>query len=170
MEPTLEYFLASITWPVILCLVLGLGLLILEMFTPGFGVPGVLGIILLIAAVMFMSGSLVYSLWLAMIILILVGVLLVVFFVSAHKGRIARSPIVLNDELTTDAGYVPTQDKRELAGKRGKALTFLRPSGAIEIEGKRVDAVTDGEFIPAETEIIVDRVEGIRVVVKRDRV
>ena len=167
MEPSVAHFLASITWPVIVCLVLGVGLLIVEMFTPGFGVPGVLGIILLIASVMFMSGSFVYSLWLALIILLIVGVLLIVFFVSAQKGRISRSPIVLNDELTTAGGYVSSEANLELVGKRGKALTYLRPAGSVEIDGRRLDVVADGEFIPEGTDIVVDRVESIRVIVKR---
>ncbi len=167
MEPTIAHFIASITWPVVVCLILGLGLLVVEMFTPGFGVPGVLGIILLIAAVMFMSGSFVYSLWLALVILLIVGVLLIIFFTSAQKGRISRSPIVLNDELTTSEGYVSSAVKPELVGKRGKALTYLRPAGSALIGGERLDVVTDGEFIPAETDIVVDRVESIRVIVKR---
>ncbi len=161
------HFFASITWPVVVCLILGVGLLIVEMFTPGFGVPGVLGIILLIASVMFMSGSFVYSLWLALVILLIVAVILVVFFISAQRGRISRSPIVLNDELTTEGGYVSATAKLDLVGKRGKALTYLRPAGTAEIEGKRLDVVADGEFIPEGTDIVVENVESIRVIVKR---
>ncbi len=167
MGPSLSHFLASITWPVIVCFILGIGLLVVEMFTPGFGVPGVLGIILLIASVMFMSGSFVYSLWLALVILLIVGVLLIIFFTSAQKGRISRSPIVLNDELTTNDGYVSSEAKTSLIGKRGKALTYLRPAGSAQIDGQRLDVVADGEFIPAETDIVVERVESIRVIVKR---
>ncbi len=157
----------SITWPVIVCMAMGIGLLVVEMFTPGFGVPGVLGIIFLIAAVMFMSGSFIYSLWLALVILLIVGVFIVVFFTSAQRGRISRSRIVLNDELTTLDGYVSSEAKPGLIGKRGRALTYLRPAGSAEIEGKRLDVVADGEFIPEGTEIIVESVESIRVVVKR---
>ncbi len=167
MEPSIAHFLDSITWPVVVCLIIGLGLLVVEMFTPGFGVPGVLGIILLIASVMFMSGSFVYSLWLALVILLIVGVLLIIFFTSAQKGRISRSPIVLNDELTTSDGYVSSEANTELAGKRGKALTYLRPAGTAEIGGRRLDVVTDGEFLPADTDIVVERVESIRIIVKR---
>ena len=53
-----------------------------------------------------------------------------------------------------------------LAGKRGVATTFLRPAGACEIEGQRIDCVSEAEVIPAGTSIEVVRVIGLRVIVK----
>lgn len=44
-------FLLYMGWPAITCLVLGLGLMIYEMFTPGFAVPGITGLILLALSV-----------------------------------------------------------------------------------------------------------------------
>jgi membrane-bound serine protease (ClpP class) len=38
----------------------------------------------------------------------------------------------------------------------------------VEIDGKRIDVVTEGEFIEANMPIVVSRVEGIRVIVKPD--
>ncbi|MCL5677467.1 MAG: nodulation protein NfeD, partial [Firmicutes bacterium] len=57
--------------------------------------------------------------------------------------------------------------KPGMAGKQGKAVTLLRPAGAAEIEGRRVDVVTEGDFIPAGATIVVRKVEGTRVVVER---
>ena len=36
--------------PILICAVVGIALIIVEMFMPGFGIPGVAGIILLIGA------------------------------------------------------------------------------------------------------------------------
>jgi len=50
-----------------------------------------------------------------------------------------------------------------LLGKTGKALTTLRPTGTALIDGKRVDVVTDGEYLPNNTDIKVIKVEGARI-------
>ena len=40
-------FIESIGWAAAVCLILGIALVIVEMFTPGFTVPGVVGFILI---------------------------------------------------------------------------------------------------------------------------
>ena len=45
----------------------------------------------------------------------------------------------------------------------------LRPSGIADVEGERVDVVSDGEFIEAGAQIVVSRVDGNRIVVRRRR-
>ena len=52
-----------------------------------------------------------------------------------------------------------------LLGREGQVVTPLRPAGTIEIEGRRVDAVSDGTYITAGTLVSVIQVEGSRVVV-----
>ena len=47
--------------------------------------------------------------------------------------------------------------------------SLLRPAGIAEIEGERVDVVSDGEFIEAGDSIAVVRVDGNRIVVRRLR-
>jgi membrane-bound ClpP family serine protease len=55
--------------------------------------------------------------------------------------------------------------KRDLAGKEGIAHTMLRPVGTAVIAGQRLDVVTRGEIIEANTPVKVIEVEGNRVVV-----
>jgi membrane-bound serine protease (ClpP class) len=52
-------------------------------------------------------------------------------------------------------------------GKSGTALSPLRPAGIAEIEGERVDVVSDGGFVDSGASIIVSRVDGNRIVVRR---
>ena len=42
-----------------------------------------------------------------------------------------------------------------------------RPEGVVEIEGERVDVVSDGELIVAGQFVEVTRVEGNKIVVRR---
>lgn len=54
-----------------------------------------------------------------------------------------------------------------LDGRRGVALSDLRPSGVAELDGERVDVVTTGEYIAAGDTIVVVRDEGYRRLVER---
>lgn len=54
-----------------------------------------------------------------------------------------------------------------LEGHTGIALSYLRPAGIAEIDGHRVDVVTEGEYIAAGDRIEVLRDDGYRRVVRR---
>jgi membrane-bound serine protease (ClpP class) len=55
----------------------------------------------------------------------------------------------------------------ELEGKSGTAVTPLRPSGTVRIEGRRYSAVTDGEFIEKDDTVTVKKTEGNRIEVRK---
>jgi membrane-bound serine protease (ClpP class) len=63
-------------------------------------------------------------------------------------------------------GSAPDSDQRWL-GKKGRASSALRPAGIAEIEGERVDVVSDGELIDAGQFVEVTHVDGNRIVVRR---
>jgi membrane-bound serine protease (ClpP class) len=48
-------------------------------------------------------------------------------------------------------------------------LSLLRPAGFAEIDGERVDVVAEGEMIEAGVPVVVSRMEGNRIVVRRRR-
>jgi membrane-bound serine protease (ClpP class) len=75
----------------------------------------------------------------------------------------------LKASTSTSDGYVSASPTiNTLLGKRGVALTDLRPSGAALIDGKRTDVLTEGSFIKRGTAVRVIRVEGSGVVVTED--
>ena len=51
--------------------------------------------------------------------------------------------------------------------KVGTTTTELRPTGFIEIEGIKLDALSDSGFIPRDTSVKVVRVEGSKIFVRR---
>ena len=55
-----------------------------------------------------------------------------------------------------------------LVGRVGTAATVLRPGGTMEIDGDRIDVVTEGDFVEAGTALRVLYVQGNRVVVAAD--
>ncbi len=151
---------------VLMLFVFGVALLMVEAFMPGLGVFGIAGLISTVLAIVLAASSVQTG----MVMLLIAIVLSAVFSVFAFRyfaGRGALRHIILSEEETAVLGYVAPLDQRELAGKEGVAVTSLRPSGAATINGKRIDVVSEGSFIPAGEKIIVERVEGVRIIVRR---
>jgi membrane-bound serine protease (ClpP class) len=53
-----------------------------------------------------------------------------------------------------------------LLGKKGIAKTILRPAGIVEIEGRPYDVVTRGEFVEAGKIVVVDEIQGNKIIVR----
>ncbi len=60
----------------------------------------------------------------------------------------------------------PAAISRRCAERRGVASSYLRPAGVALIGDRRVDVLTEGEFIAAGTPVKVTRVEGARIFVE----
>ena len=54
-----------------------------------------------------------------------------------------------------------------LIDKEGITLSELRPSGFIEIDGKKLDALSEGAFLAKNTPVKVVKVEGSKIFVRR---
>ena len=70
--------------------------------------------------------------------------------------------------LNKDMGEADATERGlpNLLQKEGVAASGLRPAGVAEIEGNRVDVVTQGEMISEGDRIQVTEVQGNRVVVE----
>jgi len=166
----MELLLANL--PIFVCFLLGLGLLIVEVFMPGFGLPGISGIILEVVSIVFTylwHGGLA-ALGMTLVILAVVAIVISLALRSVNKGRLSKSPIILNESENAADGYVATQDMEVFLGKEGVTTTVLRPTGMAEFEGVKLNVVADGEYIPKDVPVRVERVEGSRVVVRKMRV
>ena len=146
----------------IFLLVLGLAMVCLEVFIPG-GVVGTLGAFALIGCVImaFVSHGTTFGLyWLSGVMIItLFGLFLSIKYLP---GSPAGKRLFLN---SSEKGYSASEGGLvELSGKTGTALTDLRPAGMVDIDGSRIDVVTDGEYIKKGSKVKIIRVEGNRVV------
>ena len=155
--------------PILICAVVGIGLLIVEMFMPGFGIPGISGLILLFASVVFtwMQYGYVAGLGLAVILLAVVGLAVSLSLRSATKGRLSRSSLILKGAQTRDEGFIATEEQTMFVGRVGETFTVLRPAGIAEFDGERLNVVTAGEFIQKGVRVIVKEVEGARILVQQ---
>jgi membrane-bound ClpP family serine protease len=143
----------------------GIILLILELLITSFGILGVIGALCLFTSVVMASpnpGQAVVSLIVALVAAIIIIVLAFKYF--GNRGTWNR--FILRDRLTTEEGYVSNPEQSHLLGLKGTAITPLRPAGTALINGKRIDVVTQGEFIASGQAIEVTWIEGVRVVVR----
>lgn len=151
--------------PIIICAVIGIVLLVVEFFMPGFGLPGIGGLLLLAASVVltWMEHGAYAGLVATIVVLSLGSAAVIVFLRSATKGRISRSPLMLHDNLSTD----DAADMDKYLYRTGVTQTVLRPAGIALIDEDRVNVVSAGEYIESGTAIRVEEVEGSRVLVRK---
>ena len=164
------------SWEIVL-FGIGVALLLAEIFViPGFGIAGIAGLLLVIGSLLaalvanvgldFPSGASIASA-VSTMATTLVLFLVLAFSLGRYLPRSQRfNQLVLMPELTSASGYTSSDTVETLVGCVGTTLTPLRPSGAAEIEGERVDVTTAGEYIPLGTAVQVVRVRGSRVEVR----
>lgn len=132
---------------------------------PGHGVPGVLGVIALLAAVLLAFGLPFFFIAVETVstsIILTVVAFMLLTRVFPENAWMKRLTLVASQ----GSDYVTSSDFSALRGASGTAASFLRPAGIALIDGKRVDVLTEGEFIPVGTPIRVTRVEGARIFVE----
>ena len=160
MDPT--------TW-MILLLLLGVCLLIAEVFIPSGGVLGIGATLSLLGAVVF---AFRISPTAGTVTLVACLVLVPVVFFQGLR-ILPRTPfgrLMVLPEKEPRATAPPDQSAHRdtfnrLLGRTGKAVTSLRPAGMIDVGGDRIHVITEGEMIEAGTTVRVSQVDGNRVVV-----
>ena len=172
-----SYLIGLADWVEVILFVIGLALVAAEIFiTPGFGLLGGTGLLLLLASLVLAMQSFVipsdsYE-WQQVGVSVFTTTIALVlgFGVCALALRFlpkrSFAGLVLMDEQAASLGYdVASSDLQGLVGKRGQAVTVLRTAGKIEIDGQQVDVCTDGDYVEAGTMVTVLRVEGNRIFV-----
>jgi len=152
----------------ILLLVAALACVAAELFLPSHGVLAICAAILALLSIIF-----AYRVYPALGILIAVAVVIctpIVFFYAIKlypqtpmgKRVMLKSPSAnIKDPFAEES-----QRLAQLVGQRAVAATMLRPAGTIEVDGQRIDAVSEAEVIAAGTAVEILRVSGLKVIVK----
>lgn len=150
----------------LVALILGYVLLVVEMCIPGFGVPGVLGILLAVLGVITMQPTPLQALIVVLVFVVLLCIALAICLRSAAHGRLSKSRLVLN-EVATKGDAPEANDLNYFIGKTGMAHTPLRPAGIADFDGVRLSVLSEGDFIERGVPVRVEKVSGTRIVVSR---
>jgi membrane-bound serine protease (ClpP class) len=167
----LVFFLSHITmghvpWWIIFIFFLGLGLLVLELFvTPGWGIPGTLGLILMFASIFAAIGDPNKAAVSMLISMSITGTTLY-FAVKKLPHSDIWKKLTLHDKQSSSGGYNAIDNRPDLEGAVGVAATDLRPGGLALINEERIDVVTRGEYVKKDSPVRVAQVSGMRIVVE----
>jgi len=159
-----EFFRSIETVPAIL-FVIGIVLLIAEIFVPGFGFSGGTGTALIIIGIIMTANNFLEAFILILILLAIVTLFLILVLRSAKNGRLSKK-LVLRSAATREEGFSTSDDNSSLIGLEGVAATMLRPAGTGDFDGIRLDVVSEGEFIEPGAKIKIAFAQGRRIIVK----
>jgi membrane-bound serine protease (ClpP class) len=165
----------------IILFIVGLALLAVEIFvTPGFGVMGISGILLIGLSLVFSMQDFViprfdweWTLLGRNALVVFVGLIAAIagIAVIALLGPKTKlfDRLMLKTTITGTAGQdgsPSSPDYEALIGKIGIASTTLHPSGRVEIEGELYDADANGAFVDEGRGVKVTQVRGNHVIVR----
>jgi membrane-bound ClpP family serine protease len=157
--------LASASLLSIILFFLGVGLVVVEMFEPGFGFFGITGVISLIICIFVTAQSVSEGIVLTIFFFVILLILLGIFLTLLSKGKLPKR-LILHEAETLEQGFAGTEDLRYLMGKAGTVVKICRPVGNVDFDGAMLEVISQGEFIETGTEVEVIEIEGNRVVVK----
>lgn len=174
-----RYLVGLATYSEILLFVLGLTLILLEIFViPGFGLAGITGFFLVLFSLYLSSQSFVIprfpwqvSMTKDWVTNLGISVLVFLLFVFAMAKFLPKSiigqKVFLQTRLTKKEGFVSqSKDYTHLQGKTGKSISMLRPTGKAIFNDTTVNVISDCGFITNNTKIQVIRVDGKKVFVQ----
>ncbi|MCB7128279.1 MAG: hypothetical protein J3T61_01925 [Candidatus Brocadiales bacterium] len=175
-----KYMVGLAEVPEMIIFMLGIMLLGVEVLVlPGFGLFGVAGILtmmlgLVLAFQDFLVPQTPYNyeelrVNLLQILASMIGSIAVMAVLVRYLPDMplfGRLILRTSEEAALGFETVPVASKEDLVGKRGYAISTLRPSGRADIDGDVLDVVTQGEFIEADRMIEVVEIQGNRIVVK----
>jgi len=153
--------------PIIVCMLVGVVLLLVEVFMPGFGIPGISGCALLGAGVImtWIQFGAKVGLGVTVVVLALLAILISIAMRSVAKGKLGKSEFVLNEDMSSEREE--KDDMLSLIGEVGEVSTVLRPVGVAEFECGRLNVMTEGEYIERGAKVKITRVDGTNVFVKK---
>lgn len=152
--------MADPTITVVALLVTGYLLMAAEIFLiPGFGVAGIGGFVCLGAGCYLAYGHFGPAYGALTIVLVMASVTLVLLWIP--KSRFGRD--VVHSSTLADAHAAASALS---PGEHGVTESDLRPAGFARFGELRQSVVTEGEFIAADSKIVITEVRGSRVVVE----
>lgn len=148
---------------IIALVVVGIILLLAELVLPG-GVIGIGGAMCLLAAVVmtFVNYGVMAGFCAFLGVLVLGLIMLAIWMKNFQRLPFTRK-LVLNKALDDNS---EEEWLESLVGKKGRAVTKIAPSGHAEIEGKKIDVMTESGSIDKGKSVQVVKTSGPSIYVE----
>ncbi len=162
----------------ILLFAVGVGLIAVEVFLPGHIVPGIVGILCVLAAlilglidfdnvdfaVQWEAGYISRALTVVFGSILATAVLTYAAFKVLPESRFGRG-LMLSATVAARATDNVEPGQTSLIGKMGEAVTDLRPAGKVLVDGRRVEAKAERGYIDKGATVEVIKRDGFSLVV-----
>ena len=152
----------------IVVLVVGILLIGVEFYMPGFGVPGITGTICTAIGIYLTGANNSQRIIVGVIVIVFIAVMLVIS-ISIFSSKNIKSPMKLDTDLNGKNLFIEEQDMEYLVGKQGVALTDLRPAGKGEFDGVKFDVTSSTYFINKGKKLIITEISNNKIIVKEDK-
>ena len=157
-------------WVPALLLIVGLVMMIVEIFVSGFGFFGITGIISLVAGVIVricFGLNITQSLTLILLVIGFLTLSVMIMVWGAQYGILGKSGLFeRGTTLSKDYDKVDKQ-LRKLVGKVGKTISVLDLGGKAKIKGKIYDVVSISSYIEANVRIKVVEIKNNTIMVRK---
>lgn len=145
-------------------LIAGFILVGIEMVMPGFGVPGISGIAALIAGILLTAKDVEQGLTITVIVVVILVVMMTIIMMVLKR---VKSPIVLEEKLQQEHGFLNASDLEYLVGKEGVVTTDLKPGGKCQVEGVEFDVRSESGFLEKGTKVRISRIHEKTIMVRK---
>ena len=148
-------------WAIVL-LVIGLFILVVDIYIEGFGILGIVALAI-IAASLFITVAFVplgHFIVLGKIVVLVPGT---IFFFRFLKSKQLDGRLILTETLAEDK--IDVSGLEYFMGKEGITKTALRPQGTADFNGAGVEVCSESNYIPAGKRVKVVDVKGRKVLV-----
>ena len=152
--------------------ILGIGLLILgfilicvEVVVPGFGAPGIAGIVSLVVGIFLVSKTVEQGIMITIIVIVILAILVTLVFTMLQKRKFG-SPIILDEEVK-NGEKLENSDMDYLLQKKGVAITDMRPMGKGDFDGIMLDVYSETGYISKGEAIVIHKIVQKKLVVRK---
>jgi len=170
------YLVGLESWLPIILFMAGLLLIIMEVFIPDFGIVGILGVLSLIVGLYWTIedlGKTIQDLGIAIIL----SAMIVIYLIRKGYSLENINKLILKANVvdTKKSSESETENKTKediiKPGLTGVTQTVLRPSGkaTFDIENStHYDVLSSEGHIPEGSSIVIEKVQGTKIVVKKE--
>ena len=148
----------------IVVLVIGIILIGIEFYMPGFGFPGIFGIIFTAAGIYLTGRNASERIIVGVITIVVIAVMLVISIIVFNSKKV-KSPIKLDTDLSGKDLFIDGKDMEYLIGKKGVAITDLKPSGKGEFNGVILDVIS-GKYVVKGTSLEIKEIKNNKIIVR----
>jgi membrane-bound ClpP family serine protease len=102
------------------------------------------------------------------IAIVIIAVMLVISIVIFGSKKI-KSPIKLDEDLPGKNLFIDEKDMEYLIGKKGVAITDLKPAGKGEFDGVKLDIQSANYYIKKDSALVITEVKDNRIIVEEEK-